>query len=166
MHIQSVDGYPSLPNPKCYDWCLLFIELRKTKKFRLLKLPRAYSIEHNSCYIPNTEINFLSWGNLTDQVSWSVSKFPHDSTKYYGGPITAYSDKFNVTWRDVTWRDVTWRDVTQHFLHRVPWLNYFETFWLYGLHIMDVTVAQQFCLLEEKLEIQKKKNSLFSKSTD
>ena len=37
-------------------------------------------------------------------------KFPHDSTKYYGGPITAFSDKFNVTWRDVTWRDVTWRD--------------------------------------------------------
>ena len=31
---------------------------------------------------------------------------------------------------------------------------------------MDVTVDQQFCLLEEKLEIQKKKNSLFSKSTD
>ena len=31
---------------------------------------------------------------------------------------------------------------------------------------MDVTVAQQFGLLEEKLKIQKKKNSLFSKSTD
>ena len=26
-----------------------------------------------------------------------VLKFPHDSTKYYGGPITAFSDKFNVT---------------------------------------------------------------------
>ena len=31
---------------------------------------------------------------------------------------------------------------------------------------MDVTVAQQFCLLEEKFEIQKQKNSLYSKSTD
>ena len=31
---------------------------------------------------------------------------------------------------------------------------------------MDVTVAEQIFLLEEKFEIQKKKNSLFSKSTD
>ena len=69
-------------------------------------------------------------------VSWTCGntllgtiKFPHDSTKYYGIPITAYSDKFDHTWRDVTWRDVTsgdvmWSDVTWC---DVKWRNSFYT---------------------------------------
>ena len=47
-------------------------------------------------------------------------------------------------------RDVTWRDVTQHFLHAVPWLNYYETFGLYGLDVVYLTVAEQFYLLKKK----------------
>ena len=95
------------------------------------------------------------WQYEVSPITAYSNKFPHDSTKYYGGPITAFSDKFNVTWRDVTWRDVTWRDVTwrdvtQHFLHAVPWLNYYETFGLYGLDVVYLTVAEQFYLLKKK----------------
>ena len=62
-------------------------------------------------------------------------------------------------------RDVTWRDVTQHFLHAVPLLNYLDTFGLYGLHVQDLTVAQQIFMLDEKIQIQKKEELTFYKRT-
>ena len=68
--------------------------------------------------------------------------------------------QINSMLRDVTWRDVTW--VTQHFLHVVPYLNYFETFGLYGFHAQDLTIAEQIFMLDEKIQIEKKKNSLFT----
>ena len=40
--------------------------------------------------------------------------------------------------------------MTQHFLHAVPWLNYYETFGLYGLDVVYLTVAEQFYLLKKK----------------
>ena len=64
--------------------------------------------------------------------------------------------------RDVTWHDVTWRDVTEHFLHAVPWLNYYETFWLYGFDVVYLTVAEQFYLVKKKkYKSQKKEGLLF-----
>ena len=50
----------------------------------------------------------------------------------------------------VTWRDVTWRDVTQHVLQGVPLLNKLDTVRLYGLHVVDLTAAQQNFYLKEK----------------
>ena len=42
--------------------------------------------------------------------------------------------------------------MTQHFLHAVPWLIFFETFGLYGLNAQDLTVAEQFFMLDEKIK--------------
>ena len=103
---------------------------------------------NNKKKFPNDGTNYYG-GPIT---AYS-DKFPHDRTKYYGDPIIVCSDKFNVTSRDVT----------QHFLLAVPLLNYLETFGLYGLDVQDLTVAQQIFMLDEKNEIQKKKNSFFTK---
>ena len=36
-----------------------------------------------------------------------------------------------------------------YFLHAIPWLNYYETFGLYGLDVVCLTVAEQFYLLKK-----------------
>ena len=86
-------------------------------------------------------------------------KIPPWQYEVLWGPITAYSNKFNVTWRNVTWRNATLLTSC-----RVPWLNKLETFGFYGLYIMDLTVAEQFYLLKKKIQNKKKKNSFFTKN--
>ena len=78
---------------------------------------RFLTLQKLKVSITKWEHFFLSWGNLTDQVSWSVFKF-------------------NVTWRDVTWRDVTWRDVTWRnatLFTRSPVVDFFWNFWIIGV---------------------------------
>ena len=87
---------------------------------------------------------FLSWGNLTDQVSWSVYKF-------------------NVTWRE--WRDVTWRDVSDATLFtRSPIFELFWNFWIIWVSCPGSYNSWTNFYARWKNTIpKKKKDSLFTK---
>ena len=104
--------FSNFPNPRCYDRYLQFHGVETNPKIQIAK--NLSCIQYRNLSLLTRKIFFLSWGNLTDQVSWSVYKF-------------------NVTWRDVTWRDVTWRDVTWRdatLFTRSPVVELLWNFWI------------------------------------
>ena len=57
-----------------FNQYLQFIWVKINLKVQIVKIHTGILCRHQSP-LSHNEMNFSSWGNLTDQVSWSVSKF-------------------------------------------------------------------------------------------